>query len=99
MQANCVITSHQIAEKLNKPHRYVLSNIRMETCSEAFRSVNFKPSHYVTGTNRTVPCIDLTERGYLYLVMSASGDNAGKMKVKLINELMNLRKLNKETEC
>ena len=75
-----VTTSLKVAEVFGKPHKNVLRDINMLRCSDEFRGLNFEPSSYVNGQNKTQPMFEMTKDGFTFLVMGFTGPEAARYK-------------------
>lgn len=78
------VTSKEISEKFGKNHRDVLKAIRNIECSENFGLRNFAPSEYKNEQNKKQPCFNVTEKGFMFLVMGFTGKEAAAWKEKFI---------------
>ncbi len=91
VNGNIRVSSVEIAEKFNKKHDSVLKAIRNLECSKEFGNVNFDATEYKTSQNKKLPCYNITEKGFMFLVMGFTGKEAAEWKEKFINafEVMN----------
>jgi len=80
-----LVSSKEIAERFGKTHRHVLESIKAISCSDEFRSANFRLSSYTTPQNKILPCYDITRDGFAFLCMGFTGSKAAEWKEKYIN--------------
>ena len=52
------VSSKEIADKFNKPHKNVIRDIKNLKCSDEFRKLNFEPSTYTSPQNKKFECFD-----------------------------------------
>lgn len=74
------VSSKEIADKFNKPHKNVIRDIRNLKCSDEFRSLNFEPSTYTSPQNKKFECFDMTKNGFIFLCMGFTGAKAAEYK-------------------
>lgn len=85
--------SQIVAEVFEKDHKNVLSAIRdlIETCSEDFSRLNFKPSNYKI-RGKEYPCFHLTRDGFTMLAMGFTGEKAIQFKELYIKRFNDMEK-------
>jgi len=83
-QGKVVVSSKDVAEKFNKPHRYTLIKIRTlsEQIGEELGGQTFCLSSYVSEQNKVLPCYDITRDGFTLLAMGFTGKEALQWKIK-----------------
>jgi len=74
------VSSKEIAEKFNKPHKNVIRDIKNLKCSDSFRSLNFELSTYTSPQNKKFDCFDMTKNGFIFLCMGFTGYKAAEYK-------------------
>ena len=85
-----------VAEQFEKRHDNVLHAIgtRLKTKDSElayFNKRNFTLSEYIDASGRTVKKYDMTEEGFLELILSFSGEKARKVRVRFIAAFRELR--------
>jgi len=78
------VSSKEIAEKFNKPHKNVIRDIKNLKCSDEFRKLNFEPSSYTSPQNKKFECYDMTKNGFIFLCMGFTGNKAAEYKESYI---------------
>lgn len=79
-----LVSSMVIAKKFGKTHKHVLEAIRAAECSDKFRESNFRPTTYVSGQNKTLPCVEMTKNGFSFICMGFKGAKAAAWREKYI---------------
>lgn len=74
------VSSKEIADKFNKPHKNVIRDIKNLKCSDEFRQLNFEPSTYTSPQNKKFECFDMTKNGFIFLCMGFTGHKAAEYK-------------------
>ena len=79
-----VVSSLDVARRFDKLHKNVLRDIvNLEIPSE-FRRANFEPSSYVNQQNKRQPCVSMTRKGFVLLVMGYTGARMMQFKIAYI---------------
>lgn len=86
-------TSLLVAQKFGKDHKNVLRDIQTLVCTKDFRELNFELSSYKSVQNKALPMCIMTKDGFTLLVMSFTGDLAGKFKQEFLNEFNRMEAL------
>ena len=81
-----VVSSRQVAEKFGKSHKDVLRAIdeKLSNIDATFSRLNFTPTTYIDGCNRSQPEILMTRDGFMFTVMGFTGTEADTWKIKFI---------------
>jgi len=79
------VSSKEIADKFNKPHKNVIRDIKNLKCSDDFRKLNFEPSTYTSPQNKKFECFDMTKNGFIFLCMGFTGHKAAEYKEAYID--------------
>ena len=58
------VNSLFVAKFFEKRHDNVLQDIKRLDCSEEFRLLNFKESHYINEQGKKQPCVNMTRDGF-----------------------------------
>jgi len=82
--------SLSISKIFDKEHRDVLKAINNCEVSENFRSANFCTDLYFDNYNRKQPKINLTKKGFSFVVMGFTGEKASQFKESYINRFEEL---------
>jgi Rha family phage regulatory protein len=80
-----MVTSKDIADKFDKPHRDVTKGIKSLDCSDEFRVRNFSQSSYLSSQNKKLKCVNMTKDGFAFLCMGFTGKKAAAWKEKYIS--------------
>lgn len=81
-------TSYAVAEAFKKRHSDVLRAIKNMKCSQKFRERNFAftlENKQIGNTKRNTGFYQMTERGFMFLVMGFSGEKADAIKESFID--------------
>ena len=78
-------TSLRVAEEFGKRHDNVLRDIEKLDCSEDFRLLNFEEILYLDEYGRSQPMVEMTQDGWIFLVMGFTGKKAAEKKEKYIH--------------
>lgn len=81
-------TSYAVAEAFGKRHSDVLRSIKNMKCSQKFRERNFAftfENKQIGNTKRNIGFYQMTERGFMFLVMGFSGEKADAIKESFID--------------
>lgn len=78
------VSSLDVADRFDKPHKNVLAAINDLECSPNFRQLNFQPSSYLSSQNKRLPSVNLTRDGFSLLVMGFTGQKAMYWKERYI---------------
>jgi len=81
-------TSYAVAEAFKKRHSDVLRAIKNMKCSQKFRERNFAftlENRQIGSTKRKTSFYQMTERGFMFLVMGFSGEKADAIKESFID--------------
>ena len=81
-------TSYAVAEAFQKRHSDVLRAIKNMKCSQKFRERNFAftlENKQIGNTKRNTGFYQMTERGFMFLVMGFSGEKADAIKESFID--------------
>lgn len=73
-----------VADRFGKRHSDVLRSIKFLKCSEEFRQRNFASSSYINEQGKGQPYYDMTQDGWMFLVMGFTGERAAEWKEKFI---------------
>lgn len=73
-----------VADRFGKRHSDVLRSIKLLKCSEEFRQRNFASSSYINEQGKGQPYYDMTQDGWMFLVMGFTGEKAAEWKEKFI---------------
>ncbi len=73
-----------VADRFGKRHCDVLRSIKLLKCSEEFRQRNFASSSYINEQGKGQPYYDMTQDGWMFLVMGFTGERAAEWKEKFI---------------
>ena len=79
-------TSRIASDIFGKSHKNVLLSIEAMKCSDEFRKLNFKDSHYISPQNKKLFCVDMTKNGFIFLCMGLTGVKAGMWRENYIKE-------------
>jgi len=74
------VSSKEISDTFNKPHKNVIRDIKNLKCSDEFRALNFEPSTYISPQNKRFDCFDMTKDGFVFLCMGFTGSKAAQYK-------------------
>lgn len=81
-------TSYAVAEAFGKRHSDVLRSIKNMKCSQKFRERNFAftlENKQIGNTKRNTGFYQMTERGFMFLVMGFNGEKADAIKEAFID--------------
>jgi Rha family phage regulatory protein len=73
-----------VAEVFGKRHDDVLRSIDNLECSQGFRLRNFAESNYLNSQGKSLPCVDMTRDGFIFLAMGFTGAEAARWKEAFI---------------
>lgn len=73
-----------VADRFGKRHCDVLRSIKMLKCSKDYRLRNFALSSYINEQGKEQPYYDMTQDGWMFLVMGFTGERAAEWKEKFI---------------
>lgn len=81
-----ITSSRTVAEVFQKEHKHVLRDIRELDCTEEFQRSNFGPNKIkvLNGTSEETDSYDITEDGWMFLVMGYRGEKAASAKQAFI---------------
>jgi Rha family phage regulatory protein len=85
-------TSLIVAERFGKEHFHVLKAIENLECSQEFRASNFRCSSYLSRQGKTMPMIEMTRDGFMFLAMGFTGREAAQWKEQFIHAFNKLEK-------
>ena len=74
------VSTKEISDIFNKPHRNIMRDIENLKCSDNFRALNFERSTYTSPQNKTFDCYDMTKDGFAFLCMGFTGRKAAEWK-------------------
>lgn len=77
-------TSLIVAEKFGKDHANVLKALENLECSQEFRAVNFNASSYLSRQGKSLPMVEMTRDGFMFLAMGFTGREAAVWKERFI---------------
>ena len=80
-----IVTSKDIADKFDRPHRDVTKGIKRLECSDEFRARHYSQSTYISPQNKVLPCVNMTKDGFAFLCMGFNGKKAATWKEKYIS--------------
>lgn len=89
-----MVSSLVVAEVFEKNHRDVLRNIRelnLDETDPEFDRRNFAPVEYVDAKGESRPAVNMTEEGFMLLVMGYTGPKAMAFKLAFIREFVRMR--------
>lgn len=75
-----ITSSIKVAEAFSRRHKDILRAVRNVECSDEFRGRNFAPTSYIDIQGKTMPAVELTEDGWILLVMGFTGPQAARIK-------------------
>lgn len=73
-----------VADRFGKRHRDVLRSIKLLKCSKDFNARNFAPVEYLDQKGEKRTYYDMTQDGWMFLVMGFTGERAAEWKEKFI---------------
>lgn len=73
-----------VADRFGKRHRDVLRSIKLLKCSKDFNARNFAPVEYKDQKGEKRTYYDMTQDGWMFLVMGFTGEKAAEWKEKFI---------------
>ncbi len=73
-----------VADRFGKRHRDVLRSIKLLKCSKDFNARNFAPVEYKDPKGEKRTYYDMTQDGWMFLVMGFTGEKAAEWKEKFI---------------
>ena len=73
-----------VADRFGKRHRDVLRSIKLLKCSKDFNARNFVPVEYLDQKGEKRTYYDMTQDGWMFLVMGFTGERAAEWKEKFI---------------
>lgn len=73
-----------VADRFGKRHRDVLRSIKLLKCSKDFNARNFAPVEYKDQKGEKRTYYDMTQDGWMFLVMGFTGERAAEWKEKFI---------------
>ena len=102
-------TSLAVATVFGKLHKNVLQSIREIECSEEFGRLNFKPSSYLNEQGKSQPMVEMTRKGFEFLVLGFTGRKAAqfreayverfhKMEAELVKKTNEIQSLSRRYE-
>ena len=74
-----------VADRFGKRHRDVLRSIKLLKCSKDFNARNFAPVEYKDQKGEKRTYYDMTQDGWMFLVMGFTGEKAAEWKEKFID--------------
>lgn len=77
--------SLKVAQAFGKRHTNILRAIENLDCAKSFTQLNFELSDYIDSTGRVLPKYEMTQDGWMFLVMGFTGEKAAQVKVAFIN--------------
>lgn len=86
-----ITTSLAVASIFEKQHKDVLRAIRNVECSEDFNRRNFTPRDYIDDRGKAQPMIELTQDGWIMVVMGFTGPEAVRVKEEYIAAFNRMR--------
>lgn len=94
-----VVSTEVIATEFGRRHDNVMQNIRSLIESGHLGALDFKETSYIDKSNRSKPCFELTERGFLIAMPFIGGEKARDGQVRLVDGFIGYRaKAKQETE-
>lgn len=94
-----VVSTQVIATEFGRRHDNVMQNIRSLIESGHLGALDFKETSYVDRSNRSKPCFELTERGFLIAMPFIGGEKARDGQVKLVDSFISFRNKLSEKEA
>lgn len=86
-----VVSSDVVAIEFGRRHDNVMQNIRSLIETEHLGLLDFKESSYLNKQNKSQPCYELTERGFLIAMPFIGGDKARDGQVRLVDSFIEYR--------
>lgn len=74
-------TSLDLANFFDKKHKHILEAVINLGCPSDFTGPNFRPSTYKDPTNRSLPMLEITRKGFVLLAMGFTGERAMEFKI------------------
>lgn len=93
-----VVSTDVVAAEFGRRHDNVMQNIRSLIETGHLGALDFKESSYLNKQNKSQPCFELTERGFLIAMPFIGGDKAKDGQVKLVDSFISFRKKISEKE-
>lgn len=86
-----VVSTDVVAIEFGRRHDNVMQNIRSLIETEHLGLLDFKESSYLNKQNKSQPCFELTERGFLIAMPFIGGDKARDGQVRLVDSFIEYR--------
>lgn len=86
-----IVSTEVIAVEFGRRHDNVMQNIRSLIDSGHLGHLDFKESSYLNRQNKSQPCFELTERGFLIAMPFIGGDKARDGQVRLVDSFIEYR--------
>lgn len=87
-----VVSTDVVAIEFGRRHDNVMQNIRSLIETQHLGPLDFKESSYLNKQNKSQPCYELTERGFLIAMPFIGGDKARDGQVRLVDSFIEYRK-------
>lgn len=91
-----VVSTEVIATEFGRRHDNVMQNIRSLIETGHLGALDFKESSYLNKQNKSQPCFELTERGFLIAMPFIGGEKARDGQVRLVDSFIAYREKAKQ---
>lgn len=77
--------SLKVAQAFGKRHTNILRAIENLDCAKSFSALNYELANYTDEQGKSRPMYEMTQDGWMFLVMGFTGEKASQVKVAFIN--------------